>query len=204
MQAVRQTHTSYLPWREDWSRADEVRIEEAASTHQSVGAHLTGLGVPPVPVRDGEVEISRHLPDLVLPVEQEDAVPRQKSWRFVGEVDVSPHISSPSQEGIPGHVVVHPHKQVIGVDVREHGVLTIFTHLCSCCCGDHIVTADGVLGQVEIRDEPLLLSVRQGQDVPAHWFSVFGTVWAPVTKPAVPTVKASIVSSAATRPVEES
>lgn len=159
---------SYLPRGEDRSRADEVGIEGAASAHQSVRADLAGLGAPPVPVRDGEVEISRQLPDLILPVEQVDAVPRQERRRLVGEVDVRPHVPRPPQEGVPGHVVVHPDEQVVGVDVGEHGVLTVFAHLLPCCRGDHIVRADGVLGQVEVGDELLLLGGGQGHDVPSH------------------------------------
>lgn len=147
----------YLPRGEDRSRADEVGIEGAPSAHQAVGAHLAGLGAPPVPVRDGEVEISRQLPDLVLPVEQVDAVPWQEGRRLVGEVDVRPNVARPPQQGIPGHVVVHPHEEVIGVDVGEHGVLSVLAHLAPPRCGDHVVPADGVLGQVEVGDELLLL-----------------------------------------------
>lgn len=49
---------SYLPWWEDRGSADEVGIKGVASTHQGIGTHVTGLGVPPVPVWDGEIKIS--------------------------------------------------------------------------------------------------------------------------------------------------
>lgn len=194
----------YPPCREDWSRAEKVRIKGAASSHQSVRAHFTGLGIPPVPVWDGEVEISSQLPELILPVEEEDAVPRQKCRRFVSKVNVSPYVPWTSQQRVPGHVIMHPNKQVVGINVREHRPLPILPHLCSRGCGDHIVGTDGVLGQAEVRDEFLLLGCWQTEDVPPHRFSVLGAVWAPVTKLTFTTVKASVVSSATACPVEES
>lgn len=194
----------HLPWREDRSRTDEVGIVGTLSTHQSIGAHLTGLGVPPVPVRKGEVKIPRQLPDLVLPVEQEDSVPGQEACRLVSEVDVSPNVPRPPQEGVSGRVVVDPDEHVVGVDVREHGVLTVLAHLCSRCRGDDVVAADSVFGQVEIRGELLLLSRWHGQEVPADGLSVLSTVRTPVTKPALAAVKPSIVRSTTTCPVVES
>lgn len=195
---------SYLPWGEDRSRADEVGIEGVASAHESVGAHFTSLGISPVPVWDGKVKIPCNFPYLILPVKQEDSVPGQKCCRFMGKVNVSPDVPWPPQEGVSGDIVVYPDKQIVGVDVREHGVLTIFSHLCSCCCGDDIVRVDGVFSQVEVRDEFLLLCSWHGHDVPAHWFPVLSTVSTPVPKPAFSTVKPSIVSCTATRTVEES
>lgn len=197
-------HHCYPPCREDWSRADKVWIRGAASSHQSIRAHFTGLGIPPVPVWDGEVEISGQFPDLVLPVKEVDAVPWQKCCRFVSKVNVRPYIPWTSQERIPGHIIMHPNKQVIGVNVREHWPLPILPHLCSCGCRDHIVCTYGVLGQVEVRDEFLLLSCWQSENVPPHRFSVFGAIWAPVTKLTFTTVKAPVVSSATACPVKES
>lgn len=206
--AASSTHSStrclYRPRREDRSWADKVWIERAASSHQTVCAHFTFLGIPPVPVWDGEVGISGQLPNLILPVEEVNAVPRQKSRRFMSKVNVCPNVPWTSQERIPRHVIVHPNKQVVGVDVREHGPLPVLPHLCSCGCRDHVVGTSGVLGQVEVRDEFLLLGHRQREDVPPHWLSVFSTVWTPVTKLTFATVKASIVSSTTAGPVKES
>ena len=83
---------AYPPGREDRAGTEEAGILGAPVPHQIVRAHVTAPGIPPVPVRDGEAHVSGQLPDLVLPVQQVDAVPGEERRRPVRKVHIGPHV----------------------------------------------------------------------------------------------------------------
>lgn len=82
----------YPPRREDRAWTEKTGVLGAPVPHQLVRAHITALGIPPVPVRDGEAAVSGQLPNFMLPVQQIYAVPREKRRGPVGKVHIGPHV----------------------------------------------------------------------------------------------------------------
>lgn len=59
---------------------------------------------------------------------------------------------------------MHPHKEIIHVDVSEHGIGAI-VHLSICACSNNIVLDRGVLCQVKVGKKLVLLTGGKLEDV---------------------------------------
>lgn len=70
---------------------------------------------------------------------------------------------------------MHPHKEIIHVDVSEHEVGAV-VHLSICAGGNDIVLAGGVLCQVKVGKELVLLTVGELEDVSSRSQSPFSAV----------------------------
>lgn len=192
----------YRPRREDGAWAEQTGVMRAPVPHQLVCAHVTSLGISPVPVRDGEAHVSGQLPDLMLPVQQVHTVPWEEPRRPVGKVHIGPHIPRAAEQRVTGHVVMHPHKHIIRRHISKHRVGAVFHLLVG--PGDHyIVPADRLLDQVQVRNKPGLLGPGQVQYVPPDGLSPLIAVHTKVSELTVCAVETHEVPCALASPVEE-
>lgn len=70
---------------------------------------------------------------------------------------------------------MHPHKEIIHIDVSEHGVGAV-VHLSICAGSNNIVPARGVLCQVKVSKKLVLLTGGELEDVSSRSQSPFSAV----------------------------
>lgn len=95
---------------------------------------------------------------------------------------------------------MHPHKEIIHVDVSEHGVGAV-VHLGVCPSSNNIVLARGVLCQVEVGKKLVLLAGGELEDISSRSQSPFSAIASRETKLALPAAESHEVAFAFTRPV---
>ncbi|KAG8545495.1 hypothetical protein GDO81_020750 [Engystomops pustulosus] len=137
----------------------------------------------------------------MFPMKQEEPVPGQESWSFMGKVNISPHEVT-SYEGVPGGVIVQPDKQVIHSYICKKWVRAI-VHLFVGPGGDDVLCADGPLGQIEVGNELVLLCGGHPEDFFPDQRSSHRTVWSRKPKFAVATMVAHEVALTMAGPVVE-
>lgn len=193
---------AYFPRGKDRTRADKRRVHGAPASHQLIRAHITALGISPVPVRNGETFVSGQLSDLMFPMQQVNAMPGGERRGPVTKVHVSPHIPRSTQQRIPGHIVMQPHKHIIHGNIGKQGVGAVL-HLPVGPRRYNVVLADGLLGQVQIRYQLVSLSSGQVKNVPPQRLSSLVAVLPKVAKLTVRAVKPHKVAGTLTGPVVE-
>lgn len=117
----------------------------------------------------------------------------------MGKVNIPPHAGA-TQQSVPRDIIVHPNKEVVDVDVLEHGSRAV-VHLGIRARRDDKVLAGGVLGQVEVGKELVLFSGAELEDVSSHPQSPLGAVGAGKVELAIATVESHEVSRTLARPI---
>lgn len=97
---------------------------------------------------------------------------------------------------------MHPHKEIIHIDVSEHGVGAI-VHLSIRASSNNVVLARDVLCQVKIGKKFVLLTGSELEDVSSYFHLPFSAVEPREAKFALPTAESHEVAFTSTRPVVE-
>lgn len=95
---------------------------------------------------------------------------------------------------------MHPHKEIIHIDVSEHGVGAI-VHLSIRARSNNVVLARDVLCQVKIGKKFVLLTGSELEDVSSCFHLPFSAVEPGEAKFALPTVESHEVAFTSTCPV---